>query len=300
MGHFGDTAGILVRFPGSTLVIHDSWFMIFWSLNRWGQGQGEDLLLPLCQLNGCLDGESQQTRNFRKKTNLPWSAARNAVLPRGIACRTLCFSSSAALICARSTWNTSQPKHDKVTWSNFQNTFSWRSLYFNAYLAPASVWTSISFSRSWKMAGNVCQSKSDKLQGFTKEGNATDPNQRHLSGFTGKNHSSMLICSCCFRFSRLYLEIYNLRQRPQICPWMCLETPKVSGSRSFVSWIPGHKFSVFCVSCCFKRLTSRNSNTTTTQDAILFRIQSCWKIMNSNCPLVNPVIGWKIHQKKMS
>ena len=26
MGHFGDTAGILVRFPGSTQVIHDSWF----------------------------------------------------------------------------------------------------------------------------------------------------------------------------------------------------------------------------------------------------------------------------------
>ena len=55
-----------------------SWFWIFWSLNPWGQGQGEDLLLPFCQLNGCLDGESQQTRNFGK-TNLPWSAARNAV-----------------------------------------------------------------------------------------------------------------------------------------------------------------------------------------------------------------------------
>ena len=148
------------------------------------------------------------------------------------------------------------------------------------------------------MAGNVCQSKSGTSRIHQRRKRHGSQPKTSL-GFHRVSHSSMLICSCCFRFSRLYLAIYNLRQRPQICPWMCLETPKLSGSRSFVSWIPGHKFSVFCVSCCFKRLTSRNSNTTTTtQDVVLFRIQSCWKIMNSNCPLVNPVIGWKIHQKR--
>lgn len=178
--------------------------MIFWSLNRWGQGQGEDLLLPLCQLNGCLDGESQQTRNFGKNEP-PMECCEKRCLPRGITCPTLCFSSSAALICARSTWNTSQPKHDKVTWSNSQNTFSWRSLYFNAYWPPPQCELQSPFLAP-SMAGNVCQSKSGTLRIHQRRKRHGSQPKTSL-GFHRVSHSSMLICSCCFRFSRLYLAI---------------------------------------------------------------------------------------------
>lgn len=137
-------------------------------------------------------------------------------VPRGITCRTLCFSSSAALICARSTWNTSQPKHDKVTWSNFQNTSSWRSLYCNAYEKPPQCELQSPFLAPEKWQEMSANPKAG-LQGFTKEGNPMDPNQRHLSGFTGFHTPPCWFAAaasgspgCTWRFT-------IIGQKPQIC-----------------------------------------------------------------------------------
>lgn len=76
MGHFGDTAGILLRFPGSTLVIHDSWFSDPWI------AEVKDKVKIFCFLSAnsmaALMGNHNRPE-ILEKTNLPWSAARNAV-----------------------------------------------------------------------------------------------------------------------------------------------------------------------------------------------------------------------------